>query len=561
MARQWLPIEDFAGIWTAPGNGFAGGLQAPVGAAQAADTYRCVPGPGGKGLYPGPGYVNSTSFAVSALSEGAAIATANLYINAYNSFRTATTRGSADYIGVTYRTTTPALKWKLLSVIEQAASAYLVVTATAGSSTACMVGAGLVSTRMNPTTPYVLPGQPVMGYSIPWSDLTGRLFGVTPNPTAPGNNNLNLGGATNGGNILGHQNRLVLLEDSTYTVNGGGIALLSLAGEEISYTDPANSNIFPGGAGTSLQRQVFYPENPTGYGAWGSLSASALLLVKRYGGAILVEGDIAAPRVTYLPGVQSTGRVASEAGVTALGVVYASDRAGIWAWNGATGSEKLSMQLDDYCYRNGSNATIYDNDTGGSQVSGLFGGPTFQALQWGEYILCSADWMYHIATKTWWRLDDISSRDHLFYREAYTPYSIVASKVRTASNSGTQDYADNYSKATPATSWSFRFQPIVITTDTDVEVTEIVVVAMRDTSGTGTSTITITLYNADGTTQALPAKTITASARPQRVRFPCKMLGDVVDLKIVAANSSTAPAPAVLSVAIGWDASNLAPVG
>lgn len=559
MPTNWLPIDDFsAGIWTAPGFGFAGGLQAPQGAMQGADTFRCIPGAGGKGLGPGPGYSSTTTMPVAILAEGATITSSNLYLNGFHTWP-AQPFLVTSILGVMYRTNTPARRQKLVS-LDQGAN-YLITTQS-GTTASALVAVGLTPIRMNPTTPYLTPGNPTMAFSImQGGSFANRELGVFPNPTAPGNNKLNFT-VGNGGNIIGHQGRLVVLEDASWTINGGGVTGLAAQGEQISFSDPANSNTFPG----TLQQEVFYPENASGYGAWGSLSAGSLLLVKQQGGAILIEGDIAAPRVTYLPGVQSTGRLVTDAAVSSLGVVYGSDRNGLWVWDGGPGSKKLSAQLGDYFYRDGSAATVYE--TGGdssTEGQGLYGGPTLQVMQWQEYIVVSANWLYHIPTGGWWRLDDITTasgqRDHLFFRGGSRGDALLGSLVRTSGVTGTQNVFNTYTSTVPATSWSAHLHPIKVTNDTDVMVNEIVLEAQRDTSGTGTSTVTLTLYNADGTTQALDAWTVTSSARPERKRFQCQSLGNFIEIKIVAANSSTAPAPTVLSMTVGWETSNLAPNG
>ena len=45
-------------------------------------------------------------------------------------------------------------------------------------------------------------------------------------------------------------------------------------------------------------REVFVQENPFGYGAWGSISASELFLVKNRQGGVVIQGDLNSPTVT-----------------------------------------------------------------------------------------------------------------------------------------------------------------------------------------------------------------------------------------------------------------------
>lgn len=555
---QWTTIDDFSpGIYSAPGYGFAGGLQAPPGAAQSADTFRCVPAANGKGLGPGPGYSSTVTMPVAILAEATGITSTGFYITGFQAYGLQPTVTSY-LVGFNYRVSTPTRRQKVVS-LDNGAN-YLITTI---SGVGCIMGIGFAPTRMNPTTPYITPGNPTMGCSVMSDQIAGnRILFVFPNPTAPGNNTLNFTVGI-GGNILGHQGRLVVLVDNAYTVNGGGGSQLFMPGEEISFSDPVNSNTFP----ATLQQQIFWPENLSGYGAWGSLTAGSLLLIKRAYGAVLVEGDIAAPRVTNLPGVQGTGNIVTDAGVTQLGVAYIADRNGLFVWDGGAGSKKISTQLQDYFYREGSLAAGIDvtGTDSGTIIPGSFGGPTVQTLQWHDYIMVSGNWMYHIPTGGWWRLDDISTasgqRDHLFYRQTSLPFQLAASLVRTSGTTATQNIANIYSSIVPATSWSWHSHPIRVSNDEDVELSELILVGQRDTSATGTSTFTVTIYNQDGTTQSVTPWTVTASARPDHIRLPVSGIGSHLEFKIVAANSSTAPAPVLHSVAIGYRNLIQAPVG
>ena len=57
------------------------------------------------------------------------------------------------------------------------------------------------------------------------------------------------------------------------------------------------------------------------HGAWGSISASELFLVRHSGGGYVISGDLNSPTVTRLPGVTSTNGIVQVAGQTPIGLV------------------------------------------------------------------------------------------------------------------------------------------------------------------------------------------------------------------------------------------------
>lgn len=545
MTTEWLEIDDFsAGIWSAPntltGTPFAAAISAPMGASQSEATFGCAPGSSGKGLVPLPGQPTTRNVDLGLLTT---VPTQNPYIVGQE-----IVDGAYEYVALWYISAGGPPTNCNLAIIGapgDAATDWLVHTALRSVSSAVPTTMTFTQTRMNPTTPYTTPGQPVVGYAWIASDGQGIPPHVTPNPTAPGNNTLDLGLSVAAW-VHGHQNRLIIFERTVYT-------RVTARGESISYSDPANSNVVP----ATLQRQVFYPEYASGYGAWGSLSAAQLLLIKRFGGACLVEGDIAAPRVTYLPGVTSTGGMVTKMAPTSIGLVYASEGNGLWVWNGGATSEKLSRQLDNSFW-----AMDFVN---ANALHTTESGPRVQTQQWGDFIVVSGAWMHHLPTGGWWRLHDPNAIEPFVFAEQImtTAFStgLRTCRVRLTATSGSVAYASDYNSTTFTNSWSWHSHPIRVTRDTDVQITDIVLVAQRDASATGNSTLTLTIYNQDGTTQSVTPWTITASARPEHRKFQVKGTGSHIEIKIVAANSSTAPAPMLHSVAIGYQRHNPAPSG
>lgn len=568
---QWLVIDDFSpGIYSAPGarsafnTGFASRMSsAPLGAANI-ETYGCLPAAGGRGLVPGfykDVADNSICFAEADLADAndnPPYIVAGLEIGNYPSLQT------PKVVGILYRaSTTNFMTLKLFRDVLTGST--LMRTVTSAFSAAQYAGITLAFTRMATAAPYTTAGQFVVAYGFNLNLAVIGEVGVFPDPTAP----TVTGVATMGsrGMILAHQNRVVRLTGTGASGSfGAGLVLLD-ALERIDFTDPANSNVM------GTQQQAFYPEATTGIAAWASLSASALLLIKRFGGAVLLEGDIAAPRTSILPGVQSAGNIMSRACVSPLGVIYASEGNGVWAWNGGASSVKISGQLDDFFYRHlQTDAVTYFDSHAGNP--GYRDGPGFQALYYNDYIFVSGGWMHHIPTGGWWRLDDptVATNQQMWYGvdlneiesaggNTFTMPTLYAMHPKANLVSGTT-YRTGYKYYLGkfASTWFWRSHPIKVgDPDSDVNMSEVVVVALRDASGTGTSRITVKVYDHAGTVaQTIGPTTVAGVMKPYR--FPLEVHGDFLEFSILAENTTDGvPAPMVSEVRVGYRQGTLQP--
>ena len=146
---------------------------------------------------------------------------------------------------------------------------------------------------------------------------------------------------TANGTSIGHQGRMLVIAELQY---GWPVAISTMPNESFNYTDPALFLTWP------MQKEVFGPENPFGFGAVNSVSAGELFCVKRRGGAIIIQGDLNNPTVTTLPGVKSTGQQYGRTDTDQNGMYYAAEHAGAWVWNGGNTSQKISNQLEDDFY-------------------------------------------------------------------------------------------------------------------------------------------------------------------------------------------------------------------
>lgn len=549
---QWVDIDEFGGIWNTPGSpaqsrsgsvaGFIDGVNAPQGTATDS-SYSCVPGPGGKGLIPGPGYIASADLQ----QDVANFADANK-LPPYKCLGAAAIGGTGNFyqiaLAMWYIDNTGVGRWKLMLHPDGGSTAILGRTVNVGVSVGTR-GSTLAWTRMDTAAPYTAAGKVVLAYNASIFES-----GVYPDPTAPAVNAA-VAFATIG-RVIAHQNRVLLLQQDAQSIGG---TTVTADGEKIRFTDPVNSNVM------GAQDQIFYPEYFSGYGAWGSLSAGSLLMIKALGGAILVEGDVASPRLTYLPGVRPTGAICSLTTQNELGLCYATED-GIYAWSGGASSQKISPQLEARMWENNQTLSLVPNS--------FLDSVRVQLYTVGEFMLCSGNWMMHIPSKTWMRIANPDSEQFIWYAHAANTtgstakfgnfYAIYPQGVLSSGTVYT--FGFKFSTQMFSQQWYYEMHPISLTQNADVEVTELVLEAQASvtTAASPTQTIVWTLTSPTGATQTGTA-TITATGKPQRIRIPVEMVGDAVQLSLLGSSSiASCPAPMLHRVRIGYREHNLAPV-
>jgi len=337
------------------------------------------------------------------------------------------------------------------------------------------------------------------------------------------------------GDILGHQGRIVMLE---YLTNPFGARAGDQipTNEQISFSDPANSfDAFGGGSPYTIgiQQQVFVQEFPNGYGAWGSISAGELFLVKHQGGGVLVTGDIASPTVTRLPGVVSTGGMTCRAASTPLGLVYYARFSGLYIWRGADTSDKISQNLEDdfIFYTSGPDKFV---------------NTAVQIQEWADWVVTTNGFLYDTISGGWWRLDNPATYIPQWFGRGFFATDLYAIPCRL-NNTTKTGAVRKYSRGTPTHTYSWQSQPIPRYINRLAESREYVLVAE------GAGTVVVSATNIDGTTDpqtfTLPA---IAASQQVRLRLPCAVRGYDVTVKIVATGTGgSGAAPIVHSVDVG----------
>lgn len=527
----WVTIADFSpGIVSQTRHSYTASTNAPVpydkpGAAQVEGTQGCLALPNG-GLAPGPGISNTYSMA-SLLGSSAVTYINGAFINELL---------SSDEIVFGLENVLAGTRTFLLESWLSANGMFTAIFGRAATSSADTSISGLTggATRVNLTAPYETAGTPVLALAYSFKGASTTQYNwLYPNPAAlgsPGTGNLS---TAYGGLMVCHQNRIIVLAAQAYAYIGtvGSVNTVQVNNENFYYTDPPNSPQM------GAQDEVFIQEYPYGVGATGSVSAGELFLVKHRGGGYVISGDLNAPTVTFLGGVQPTYQTVNSTANTPIGIIYASFQNGVWAWNGSNVSVKISDQLNDDFWQL---TSLPPATTGGSPLV------SFEAVLWGNYVICTNGWMYDYVKSSWWKLTPSSFAPLFVLVGEYgnVLYTLPAS-VSTAAPTGIAAY----SYSTPATTFSWTSYPMGASIDRMLAPDRVAVRAQ------GSGTVTITLTGLSGTTTVTSPTTLTfnSTSQPQLLEASVgNVLAHDITINIVSTAASTGPAPTVYSVSVGY---------
>ncbi len=500
---QWIDLTDFRpGIFTRSNRVLGtAAVPAPLGSAQQTNTYRCCALPSG-GLAPLPKQVQS--FTVPTPDSYASVTdgywTTGFFSHGPMTIGVPSQTPYPDQLFVGYDYEIAGLhrhRQYRVRPFNTGFGSDLINTSTATTSNKSYAAMTFGQTRGTTVAPYTAVGFPEIasawvapGAGTNANDAYTQLF-----PKSTDYSNVGVQFLVNGrwqpNQLFTHQGRIVVMEESDYFLSSNTYG--TSTNEQVSFSDPPNS-VPLAGSDIAHQMQVFVQEFPSGYGAWGSMSAGEVMLIKHQGGGVQVSGDIANPTITRYPGVTSTGWATSRAASTPQGLFYASLEEGVYSWRGGNSSQKVSSQLDDNFW----------------VISGL---PSFLNQYccfeaWGEWALCSNNWLYDTSGGGWWQLDNVATFMH-YNRSFNSRYLYTAIPGSWSNTNNTVVYT--YDRHTPATNFSWQSHPIPSSINRMTDVRDMVLVAQ------GSGTVTVTLTSFDGTThpETFP---ITNASQPQRLR-------------------------------------------
>jgi hypothetical protein len=501
----WVHLDDFsAGLvdksFLSSGTE-AAIVEAPLGSCTPQGTYSCIALPGG-GLGALPGLVFKSTYtetprgATTIFIVGLALNPALVSGREEIILMVEATSGTHHYFLPYSYVPTVAL--------NNIATGQITATPTPG-----FFGAPYPTwTRVRTTTPTTKPGYPTLAFPAAVATdshgTNGHLF-LYPDPTTrtafKAKDLIDISTPAHGitGQVIGFSNSIVVLTGVKYTWPAGtGITI----NENIDFTTPPNSVTY------GNQQTVFVAENPWGYGAWGSISTGELLLVKKQGGGVVVNGDIADPSsAIYLPGIQPTGDFVGHADAAGPGLFYCAQDQGAWVWNGGNTSQKVSSTLRDDFYDCTSNV-IASNNYG------------FFACRWGQLVVFSNNYIYDTESGSWWRLYPTAEfatllpadkRQFFHYAVGQSGYELWAAPIYITVGSTTPGigWLYRFDSRVPASSWQWRSTPIHLVPQADrvFDVRQVVVRAackgVTPTAGSflkvtvGTETVGVSVKSAE----------------------------------------------------------------
>lgn len=338
--------------------------------------------------------------------------------------------------------------------------------------------------------------------------------------------------------LFWHQQRLVNFQRVGYTKI---TSTSPLGGGPLRYTLPfLATNPFTAPAASSTQNDL-YLDRLQGWGSYGSISTGELILIGQLNGeSLFVQGDLDAPSVSILRGVRPTGKWNSPGISTRRGMLYGVEKEGIWIWGGSNSSEKVSGQLrDDFCERT----------TPTSWGTNVFAtGESMHPALWGDYVLYPNNFLLDLETMSWWKLENPSEYNMMMFSSEASRWLYG---VLDSATSSSTDNLLRYDRSIAANSYSWQSQPISVSSPGRlVEVYDIEVKASVSTANVN-HTVTITLTNENNTTQAETFTINSTSTQiPKRIRKPTIMTGGDVIIRIEATGNSTSAAPVVHSVTL-----------
>lgn len=546
---EYVHIDDFSpGIYS--GSAIADEfptVAAPLGACMVtADgqalgtsgslTYGCIALPGG-GLGPLPGVTHTEDFTDFPAFVGQYFQCGFICNPGLNSF------GGDEIISVMEAddgsTSHYAQAWSVVPGNGYAAN--IILNSTSPSVSGFFGSPFPTFTRMS--TSGNSPWPPVlvfpMAVSTDANGANGHLY-VYPELLSPGTfavQDLIVGGSSVTGQVICYGSRVIVLAGKSYTwpVSGG-----INTNENINFTDPPLSSTY------GNQQSILGAEIPWGYGAWGSVSVGELLLVKKTGGAEIVYGDIDAPSsVIQVPGVQSTGDFVGQAAATPAGLVYCSDNAGAWLWNGGNTAQKISHQLDDEFFQ-------AQTRVPGTNNAG------FSCYYWRDWVLVSSNYLYDLRSNSWWLLYPYGSQgvgitgDNLgWYSRGAAGNVLYAAPMRIFLG-GTQTWFLTFDAEVPTQEWLWTSAPIHVDKDAD-RVIDVRQVTLRLSSFDYTTTCAVKLSVSGTEYDPIEVPTIGSNPTPVRFNVAAKGLDSIV-IQVYGYNRAGAgnSAPMLHSIDIGY---------
>lgn len=534
---QFIDIDDFTpGIYDASNIAFSsptvlpGPFVAPIGSADAAETWQCIALAQG-GLGPAPAMI--ADYDLTQLGITSDLPVVGWLVGLLNTLVT-----NEDEFVVCIEYLNPDNALFVWSAVLGTSDAALIYSNVSGTNLSRPAGCAFpFATRVAPTNPTTTVGEVVIVFPDNTSPGEIVLYPDPANPTVRGTTTLS--GSSPAGTLFGHQSRIVCLQN--VALSWPVTPTIFSNNDAINYTDPPNSETYPG----AVPSIIFAAEEPYGYGATGSVSAGELFMVKCRGGGIVVQGDINNPTVTYLPGVKPTGVIYGRCDTDENGFYYCTDGAGAWIWNGGNASSRISTQLDDNFYQCA--------DPIPNQNFAYF------IQRWHDFMLFSNNWLYNTQTGGWWRLLNPATASIYWWVPAFLNNQMYGAVP--ALPDFTTKFLYRFDDQIPASQYRWQSLPLRVTEDKYVDMREVVVRFSAPYGGDGTGatcSIQISSVSSAGVVTAVSLITFSADDTPNiqmmRLNIPGSQ-GEDLRVRIDASTTGGSDynyAPVIHSLSLGY---------
>lgn len=537
---EFVTIDDFSpGIFTNTRHQGGRGVVGALGAATAENTYKCIAGPTGY-LAPAPRrtrditlpefplWVNNLKYFITGLNAEMGFVFANSGAVTDTNDRveihfTLAYQNGADYVFTWYRyriyDTTPVLE---------------VIHTHTGAAQDVSQGrryVNFINTRMNPVDPTTFGDIVTVASWVGNPDTADRWCKAFPDPALDTTNTtIDVGDTTHPYfRIFGHQGRIVMSRFIRYF---RGFETSRTITDNWHWTDP-NTNVL-----SSATPTPFVLESPQGVTDAFSTSANEFLIIKSFGGGIMVRGSLDNPTIIQLPNLHSPDGAQNtiKGCVSPLGPVY-SGSDGVYLWEGGDKDRKISTQLEE---------TFYHTDT---EVLGSDG----QASRWGDRVLFPNNWLWDVPTQSWWRLDNPDDVNVIWwsasaYRaQLYGSSDLVDNTLGTA----TRTVMWRWSYDQPCYDYSWQSQPLPNASNRLLKVRELAFSYQG-----ATQDITITVSNEEGQSVSHTFEAVNSPNLWDRLRIPMTIEGKHLQIRVQCdgtANSSHAAL--IQSISLGMEQS------
>ena len=353
----------------------------------------------------------------------------------------------------------------------------------------------------------------------------------------------NPGGLCSPDALVGHQLRAVIFP---LTLSPIGVNQIIPTNESMLWTATNNLtkigsyyyDVSTTAASTNYFNILGGSDKPSRYECMESLTADELLLIKSYGGAMMIRGSLNDPTVVNLPYVHSAGFSMNRGCVSPKGFIYPVDGGGLWLWEGGDVSSHITPQMNSDFWRPAPYAPAGTTTENGWGYAG-----TTCAL-WDQWVLLPNNYLWDSETNGLWRIDDTSTV--IMHRWAVDWRGLYAYGAPTGFIDENDTAIYGYNRLTPTDSFSWQSHPMPFSIEQEVTLRQAVIVA------TGSGTVAITVTSAEDTTGQTATVTLDSTADPCVRTIDLDVQGSHIVVRVVSMGEDTdTPAPTIHSIRLG----------